>query len=252
MGFVPHLFKNTPLFIRTLTTVLIKAFCISVFASNVHATTTVLVWGDSLSAAYGIPVEKGWVNLLDEELGDDFTVINGSISGETTQGGLTRLPAALQIHNPNFVILELGANDGLRGIPPHITKNNLQRMIEQTKQINAEVILFGMKIPPNYGVAYSKKFEGQFVELADAYNLPFIPFFLSDIIENIEWFQADQLHPTAEAQPAILETILPTLKKAFKTKSTSVSKSLHQENSKDISSDEQENKAIKNAVKNPA
>ncbi|MGK0271480.1 MAG: acyl-CoA thioesterase-1 [Cocleimonas sp.] len=207
MGFVPHLFKKTSLFIGVL--------CISLLTSNSHASTKILVWGDSLSAAYGIPVEKGWVSLLEEKLGDNFEVINGSISGETTQGGLTRLPAALKNHTPDLVILELGANDGLRGFPPQITKNNLQQMIEKSHQANAKVVLFGMKIPPNYGVIYSEKFEEQFVQLANDYNLPFIPFFLKDVIENIEFFQADELHPTAAAQPIILETILPTLNIAF-------------------------------------
>ncbi|MCL4115181.1 UNVERIFIED_CONTAM: hypothetical protein GTU68_035911 [Idotea baltica] len=177
----------------------------------------ILVWGDSLSAAYGIPVEKGWVNLLQKKLGEDYEIINGSISGETTQGGLTRLPNALSTHNPDFVILELGANDGLRGIPPQVTKNNLQEMIEQSIQAKSKVMLFGMKIPPNYGVAYSEKFEAQFVDLANTYNLPFIPFFLENVIMDSDLLQADQLHPTAEAQAIILESILPPLEKALKT-----------------------------------
>ena len=246
MGFVPHLFKNTSILIRTFTMVLVNIFCISLFASNVYASTKILVWGDSLSAAYGIPVDKGWVSLLEIKLGNGFDVVNGSISGETTQGGLTRLPAALTTHNPDFVFLILGANDGLRGIPPQITKNNLQRMIEQSKQVQAEVVLFGMKIPPNYGIAYSEKFETQFAELASDYDLPFLPFFLKDIIENLDFFQADELHPTAEAQPIILETILPILKSAFEGTSNNISESDSQDTLKDTSQEQEKTKAVKN------
>ena len=181
------------------------------FSNSVVANQKILVWGDSLSAAYGIPVEKGWVNLMQETLGEKVKIINGSISGETTKGGLTRLPAALKIHRPNIVILELGANDGLRGIPPHVTKSNLKNMIELAQTAQAKVMLLGMKIPPNYGEVYSRKFESQFVELADSYQLPFIPFFLEDVIEKLELLQEDELHPTAEAQPILLEKVLPTL-----------------------------------------
>ena len=226
--------------------VLIKVFCISLLATNVNAATKILVWGDSLSAAYGIPVDKGWVSLLETKLGDDFDVVNGSISGETTQGGLTRLPVALKNHNPDFVVLILGANDGLRGIPPQITKSNLQGMIELSKQVQVEVILFGMKIPPNYGIAYSEKFETQFAELANDYELPFIPFFLRDIIENLDFFQADQLHPTAEAQPIILKTILPTLQTAFEGTSNNISENDSQGTLKDTSQEQKKTKVIKN------
>lgn len=208
MGLVPSYIKKTTIFIMTL--------CFSLFASTTYATTKILVWGDSLSAAYGIPVEKGWVNLLQTKLGDDFEIINGSISGETTQGGLNRLPSALEKHSPNFIILELGANDGLRGFSPRITKQNLRQMIEKSKKINAKIILLGMKIPPNYGALYSEKFEAIFRDLATEYQLSFIPFFLKDIIEDLTFFQKDELHPTAEAQPIILETIFLTLEDALK------------------------------------
>ena len=211
MGFVSQLFKNG--------ITLLGLMCFLLITSTTQASDKgiqkILVWGDSLSAAYGIPVEKGWVSLLEAKLGNGFEIINGSISGETSQGGLSRLPAALKNHDPNFVILELGANDGLRGIPPSITKRNLQQMIELSKQAQARVMLLGMKIPTNYGVVYSEKFEAQFEQLAIDHQLPFIPFFLENVIENLELFQADELHPTAEAQPIILETILPTLKSAL-------------------------------------
>ena len=232
MGFVPRYIKKTSIFIGAL--------CVCFFTSNSYANTKVLVWGDSLSAAYGIPVEKGWVKLLGQALGKNHQIINGSISGETTQGGLSRLPAALKAHEPDFIILELGANDGLRGIPPNVTKNNLQQMIDQAKQSQTEVILFGMKIPPNYGFAYSKKFEALFSELANEHQLPFIPFFLESVIENLALFQADELHPTAEAQPLILDFILPILRKELKSTNLKPSESALQHN-----------KIIKE-IKNPA
>ncbi len=197
---------KTPLFKPAL-----LLFILMLFSHTVYANQKVLVWGDSLSAAYGIPKEKGWVNLMRQTLGDEFEVINGSISGETTQGGLTRLPHALKKNTPNYVILELGANDGLRGLPPSITHNNLRKIIEKVKKTGAKVILLGMKIPPNYGLAYSNKFEAVFKALADKYELPFIPFFLEDIITDLKLLQEDELHPTAEAQPLILKKLLPII-----------------------------------------
>jgi acyl-CoA thioesterase-1 len=205
MGFLQVLFK--PLMSLTVTVLFLLV------ASTASASQKILVWGDSLSAAYGIPVEKGWVNLMKKELGDKFEIINGSISGETTQGGLTRLPDALKAHKPDVVLLELGANDGLRGLPPQVTKNNLKKMIEVSQKENAKVILLGMKIPPNYGQAYAEKFEGVFSNLAKEYQLPFIPFFLEGIIEKLDLLQEDELHPTAAAQPYILNKVLPTVKK---------------------------------------
>ena len=178
------------------------------FFTSVSANQKILVWGDSLSAAYGIPKDKGWVNLMREKLGDKFEITNGSISGETTRGGLTRLPKALKKVTPDYVILELGANDGLRGLPPNVTKSNLKKMIELAQKSDAKVILLGMKIPPNYGVAYSKKFENAFSELAKKYQLPFIPFFLEKIITDLKLLQEDELHPTAEAQPLLLKSVL--------------------------------------------
>ena len=203
MGFVPNFFKNTAIICGLL--------CICLFSSNSFASTKILVWGDSLSAAYGIPVEKGWVNLLVDKLENKTEIVNGSISGETTQGGLTRLPSALSKHSPDLVLLELGANDGLRGISPQVSKRNLEQMIKLSKQANSNVILFGMKIPPNYGPAYTKLFEDQFSQLAKDYQLPYIPFFLENVALDSSLMQADQLHPTAEAQPIILESVLPTL-----------------------------------------
>lgn len=204
MGFKSTLFKPAILIIL-----------LSIFTSTTSANQKILVWGDSLSAAYGIPKNKGWVNLMRETLGDEFEIVNGSISGETTRGGLTRLPNALKKVAPNYVILELGANDGLRGLPPSITKANLTKMIEQAQKSNAVVILLGMKIPPNYGTAYANKFESVFSELAEKYNLTFIPFFLENVVEDLRLLQEDELHPTAEAQPLILAKILPVVRSAL-------------------------------------
>ncbi|PID33889.1 MAG: arylesterase [Thiotrichales bacterium] len=210
MGFILNIFKLTQ------GTFLLAITLFSNIYSNVaFAEQKILIWGDSLSAAYGIPLEKGWVNLMRAELGEEITVINGSISGETTQGGRTRLAKALKKYTPTLVVFELGANDGLRGIPPNVTKINLEAMINTAQHANAKVVLFGMKIPPNYGAAYSEKFEAIFTDLAEQYKLPFIPFFLEDIAEKFDYLQADELHPTVSAQPILLKRVLPTIKEAL-------------------------------------
>lgn len=212
MGFASHTFK--PAF-----RLIALAFLLFI-SSTATASQKMLVWGDSLSAAYGIPIEKGWVNLMRKELGSKVEIINGSISGETTRGGLTRLPQALATHKPDYLLLELGANDGLRGLPPSMTKKNLKKMIEQAQHANATVILLGMKIPPNYGIAYSKKFEAIFSELTNEFQILFIPFFMANVIENLELLQEDELHPTAEAQPLLLKEILPTVSEILYKKSS--------------------------------
>ena len=174
-----------------------------------------LIWGDSLSAAYGIPVEKGWVNLLKSKLGQGTKIINASISGETTQGGLTRLPAALEQHRPDVLLLELGANDGLRGISTKVMHNNLNEMIEMAQVKGISVALLGIKIPPNYGISFTKKFEGVFSGLAEKYKLPFIPFFLEDVATDYELMQMDGLHPNVKAQPIILKNVMPIIKQVL-------------------------------------
>ena len=191
-----------------------------VIASTASANPKILIWGDSLSAAYGISVENGWVSLLKKELDSEAIITNGSMSAETTQGGLTRLPAALKKHQPDIVVIELGANDGLRGFPPQTIKTNLKRMIIKSQKSGAKVILLGMRIPPNYGEIYSRQFEAVFTELAKEYQLPFIPFFLESIIEDRKLLQEDDLHPTTEAQPLLLKKILPLIKRAIKNSET--------------------------------
>lgn len=166
-----------------------------------------LVWGDSLSAAYGIPVDKGWVSLLQGKLGDKYHVVNGSISGETSAGGLTRLPEALKQHQPAYLLLELGANDGLRGIDLTTMRSNLEQMIKLAQAAQAKVVLVGIKLPPNYGTVFTDKFEATYAELAKQYDTPIVPFLLEGVADNWDLMQADGLHPTAEAQPKVLENV---------------------------------------------
>ena len=172
---------------------------------------TILVWGDSLSAAYGIPLEKGWVSLLQTQLGSSYQISNGSISGETTAGGLSRFPKALSDTKPDYVLFELGANDGLRGIDPAVTRQNLTQMIQLAQASHAKVVLIGIKVPPNYGAAFTEKFEAVFSDLAKQYSLPFVPFLLEGVADNWDLVQADGLHPTAEAQPKLLANVWPVL-----------------------------------------
>jgi acyl-CoA thioesterase-1 len=176
---------------------------------------TILFFGDSLSAAYGIPKEQGWVNLVAQRIKDKqlpYEVANASVSGETTAGGLSRLPAALTQFKPSIVVLELGANDGLRGLPVDAMKNNLEKMIEASKQANAQVVLLGMLIPPNYGPKYTNGFKQVYLDLSQTYKTPFVPFFLDGVSGHSDLVIEDGLHPNVIAQPKILENIWPTLK----------------------------------------
>jgi acyl-CoA thioesterase-1 len=175
-----------------------------------------LVWGDSLSAAYGIPVEQGWVNLLQKQLGKQVKMMNASISGETTEGGVTRLPAALEQYKPDVMLLELGANDGLRGMRTEVMRKNLKKMIQMAQQKQITVVLLGIKIPPKYGVGYTTQFEKVFADLAEQYSLYFVPFILEGIAMDYSLMQADGLHPNAKAQPVLLKNIMPALEKILK------------------------------------
>lgn len=188
-----------------------------VMAAETTPPTKILVWGDSLSAAYGIPVDKGWVNLLQQKLQNNAVINNGSISGETTAGGLTRLPAALQTYQPDYVLLELGANDGLRGIKTDTMQANLEQMIQLAQQAKAKVVLLGIKLPPNYGSAYTQKFEAVYTSLAKQYNLPLVPFLLDGIAQNWDLVQADGVHPTAAAQPMVLDNVWKVLQSVLPT-----------------------------------
>lgn len=177
--------------------------------------TKILVMGDSLSAGYGIDIEQGWVNLLKKELTKNYAIqiINASVSGETSSGGNTRLPALLAEHKPDIVILELGGNDGLRGQPLKLLQKNLQEMIDASKKIEARVLLAGMQIPPNYGARYSNQFKELYPKLAEQNELGLIPFLLEGIGGNETLVQRDGIHPTAEAQPIIVKNVLPELEK---------------------------------------
>lgn len=183
--------------------------------NTTSATSKILVMGDSLSAGYGIDIEQGWVNLLEKELTKNHAVqiINASISGETSSGGSTRLPALLTEHKPDIVILELGGNDGLRGQPLKLLEKNLQTMIDASKKIEAKVLLAGMQIPPNYGARYSNQFKELYPKLAEQNQLGLIPFLLEGIGGNETLIQRDGIHPTAEAQPIIVKNVLPELEK---------------------------------------
>lgn len=185
------------------------------YAQKPAAETTILVMGDSLSAGYGIDIEQGWVNLLEQELTKNYAIqiINASVSGETSSGGNTRLPALLAEHKPDIVILELGGNDGLRGHPLKLLEKNLQAMIDASKKIEAKVLLAGMQIPPNYGARYSNQFKALYPKLAEKNQLGLIPFLLEGIGGNETLMQRDRIHPTAEAQPIIVNNVLPELKK---------------------------------------
>ncbi|MFC1683957.1 arylesterase [Pseudomonadota bacterium] len=175
---------------------------------------TLLVVGDSLSAAFGFDAEKGWPRLLQKRLtetGRPYRVINASISGDTTQGGLTRLPGALARHKPEIVIIELGANDGLRGINLAKIRDNLIRMTILCQQQGARVLLLGMHLPPNYGPGYTRRFHAVYQEVATHTGSAITPFFLEGIADNMTLIQADGLHPTAEAQKSILDNLWPQL-----------------------------------------
>ena len=169
--------------------------------------STLLVLGDSLSAGYGINQENGWVALLDEDLGDEHRIINGSISGDTTGGGLNRLPRLLEEFSPDFVLLELGGNDGLRGQPLALMKSNLQTMINLVREAGAEPVLFGMRLPPNYGRRYSDAFAAVYPQLSESEKVLLIPFQLEELSITDGMIQEDGLHPTALGQPIIKEVI---------------------------------------------
>jgi len=172
--------------------------------------SVVLVLGDSLSAEYGLPRDSGWVSLLAQRVtstGSAHRVVNASISGETTSGGRTRLAALLQAHRPAVVVIELGANDGLRGLSLDAMRDNLLAMCTQVRTAGARVLLIGMRLPPNYGRAYAERFQATFADVARAQHLPLVPFLLEGFADRAEWFQPDRIHPTREAQPRMLDNV---------------------------------------------
>lgn len=194
---------------------LVLLACMLYGVTSAHsASKTLLVLGDSLSAEYGLVRGTGWVPLLEKRLKTekvDASIVNASISGDTTSGGRARIQPLLDKHKPDVVVLELGANDALRGLPLAATEDNLRAMIASAQKIGARVLLVGMQIPPNYGGDYTRKFASVFPKLASESKVALVPFFLAPLLERPDLFQSDRLHPTAEAQPLLLESIWPRL-----------------------------------------
>jgi len=206
---------------------LFVALVTSLYAGSLRAdapesaadTKTLVILGDSISAAYGLDEREGWVQLLRKRLADQslaVNVVNASISGETSAGGLARLPRLLSEHSPDWLVVELGGNDGLRGYPPRALQNNLQQMVKLAREGGAEVLLLGMQMPPNYGKAYTKAFAAVYPKVAAAEQVPLIPFFLEPVALVEGAMQTDGIHPTAKAQAALLEHVWPCLETILK------------------------------------
>lgn len=195
----------------TVNKFLIGLFClVTSIYSWAQANPVILVLGDSLSAEYGLPRGTGWVSLLEEQLAKDkspWTVLNASISGETSSGGLTRLPKLLSQKKPGIVLIELGANDALRGLPVSDTERNLSKMIQMSKKSGAKVLLCGIQIPSNYGQTYTTQFKKLYPQLAKQEQIELLPFFLEGVATKPEFFQADRLHPNVQAQSIIFKNV---------------------------------------------
>lgn len=212
--------KISKLYFRKLSLSLgISLAVMSLVATSAQATQTIVIFGDSLSAAYGIQQNEGWVKLLENKLNQqklDYKVVNASISGETTSGGLGRFKTMLTTHKPNIVIIELGANDGLRGLSVREMQSNLDSMITQAKASKAKVLLLGMRIPPNYGIQYTQQFSETYANLAQKHGLVLVPFFLESVAGNPSLILDDGLHPKAIAQAKLLENVWSQLRKLIK------------------------------------
>ncbi|WP_345291686.1 arylesterase [Kangiella marina] len=191
-------------------------------ALPLHAETTeqgkILVLGDSLSSGYNFSPEKTWVALLDKKLSEEninYQVINSSISGDTTTQGLQRLPKLLEVHKPDMVIIELGGNDGIRGFPPKTIKNNLDQLVKMSKQSDAEVLLLGLRIFPNYGERYADAFFNNYQKVADSNNIALVPFFLENVGGKDDLMQKDGVHPNEKAQPILLDNVWPKVQEVL-------------------------------------
>jgi acyl-CoA thioesterase-1 len=193
--------------------------CALALSAAASFAATILVFGDSLATGYGLPQEQGWVSLLAQRLHAekfDYKVVNASISGETTLGGRNRINAALKAHRPAIVIVELGGNDGLRGSDPGTIRDNLDAISEACLRAHARVLLVGIRLPPNYGLPYAEKFQGIFSEVSRSRKLPLVPFLLDGFSDNRDLFQADGIHPSAAAQPLMLDTVWKELRPLLK------------------------------------
>jgi acyl-CoA thioesterase-1 len=200
---------------------LLAVLCLGIAPNAYSAPKKVLVLGDSLSAEYGLAAGTGWVALLGEKAKQqklEADIVNASVSGETTSGGRTRLPALLKKHHPDIVVIELGANDGLRGLPVAAAEANLRAMVDQARGAGAKVLLVGMRMPPNYGRDYADKFFAKFGTLSRDVKVPLAPFMLDGVADKTDLFQPDRLHPLAKAHPIILGNIWPHLQPLLKAK----------------------------------
>lgn len=208
--------QNRNLTSRVFPRVLLLGLCFSPF---VVSAKTIMIVGDSLSAGYGIQPQQGWVHLLQKRLEQQYPkqhkVVNASVSGETTSGALARLPKLLQTHRPDVVVIELGGNDGLRGQPPQMIQKNLANLIQHSQKAKAKVVIFGMKMPPNYGSAYSKAFENNYKVVSQQYKVKLLPFFMEGIAGNKQLMQKDLIHPNTKAQPILLNNAYPYIKGAL-------------------------------------
>lgn len=206
----------TPIVILVVCLILLFSSASGIANEKIQPPPTVLVFGDSLSSSLGITQEQGWVNLLQERLSTRYyqaKVINASISGETTQGGLSRIAGVLDKYNPDIILLELGGNDGLRGLPLTLMKDNLDRTIQIIQSRNVKILLLGIHLPPNYGKFYTQQFDEIYQKLAEKHKLTFVPFILQGIALDPDLMQEDGIHPKAEAQSLILDNVWPHLKR---------------------------------------
>jgi acyl-CoA thioesterase-1 len=207
------------LFMRQALLAVVASMLLVSAAQATAANQTILVLGDSLSAGYGMSEQESWVSLLRDRLaaeGYGYAVVNASLTGDTTGSGLKRLPRTLALHRPAIVIIELGGNDGLRGIPIKVMRSNLAEMIELSRAAGAEVILAGMQIPTNYGSGYTQAFTAVYPDLARQYRVELVEFFLERVALDLDLIQPDGIHPTAEAQPLLLDNVWPVLEKKLR------------------------------------